>query len=212
MKKITFISTIHKEFGKCNAEELQRILNKISPEVIFLEALESTYSKYERMTFSSFGVLHQKLEIQAIQKFSFQRSFEYLPVLDVGLSEEFEKKYNQVCQNPELQRHLDNFNSMASKFGFTFLNSKEAIELQDELRKFEENLFNNPEKQKIVDGHIDDYENNMIKNIYAFCVENHFDKAVFMCGVAHRNSIIQKIRKDKRMMELGIEWSFPNSF
>lgn len=212
MKKITFISTIHKEYGECNTDQLQLILTKICPEVIFLEALDSTYSNYQKMAFSSFGVFHQKLEIQAIQKFSFQRYFEYIPVLDIGLSEEFEKKYNQVCQYPEIQRLLDNFNSMASKLGFTFLNSKEAIELQDELRKLEKILFNNPEKQKIVDGHIDDYENNMIKNIYAFCGENHFDKAVFMCGVAHRNSIIQKIRKDKRMMQLGIEWSFPNSF
>jgi len=40
MPNITLISTVHKEIGKCNADELCEIIEKISPEVIFLEALE----------------------------------------------------------------------------------------------------------------------------------------------------------------------------
>jgi hypothetical protein len=47
MHNITFISTIHKEIGKCNAEELYKIIKKLNPEVIFLEAVDETYSNYE---------------------------------------------------------------------------------------------------------------------------------------------------------------------
>jgi len=39
MYQITFLSTIHKEIGKCNADELCSILNEIKPEVIFLKHL-----------------------------------------------------------------------------------------------------------------------------------------------------------------------------
>jgi hypothetical protein len=47
MPNITFISTIHEEIGKCNAEELYKIIEKLSPGVIFLEAVDETYSDYE---------------------------------------------------------------------------------------------------------------------------------------------------------------------
>ena len=64
MASITFISTVHKKIGKCSAEELCKILEKITPDIIFLEALEDTYSKYHQNTFSNFGVFHEKLEIK----------------------------------------------------------------------------------------------------------------------------------------------------
>ncbi len=83
MHNITFISTVHEENGKCNADELHKIIKKISPEVVFFEALEETYSKYENSMFLSFGVFHKKLEISAIQKYSCNTTFKYIPVLDI---------------------------------------------------------------------------------------------------------------------------------
>jgi len=54
MHHITFISTIHAEIGKCNAEELYKIIDKLSPEVIFLEAIDETYSEYEKYLFMTY--------------------------------------------------------------------------------------------------------------------------------------------------------------
>jgi len=59
MHHITFISTIHKEIGKCNAIELYKIIDKLSPEVIFLEAIDETYSEYEKYLYSTWGVYHK---------------------------------------------------------------------------------------------------------------------------------------------------------
>ena len=57
MNKITFVSTIHKEHGKCNAEELyENVLKEINPDIIFLEALSDTYSRYEMSLFENFNV------------------------------------------------------------------------------------------------------------------------------------------------------------
>ncbi len=49
MQSITLISTIHKELRNCNSDELLKILESICPDVIFLEALEENYSKYDQM-------------------------------------------------------------------------------------------------------------------------------------------------------------------
>ncbi|MDZ7757766.1 hypothetical protein [Rhodohalobacter sp.] len=207
MHHITLISTVHEENGKCNSDELCEIIEKISPEVIFLEALENTYSDYDKMRFSSFGVFHKKLEISAIQKYSFNTSFKYIPVLDNGLSDSFEKKYNIVCEKRELQNLIDNFESLAAKHGFKFLNSIDSIKLHEEMRMLERRILNESEIEKVANEDIDAYENSMIRNIYSYCKTNKFNTAIFMCGVAHRKSIIEKIEEFKAQEEIDLSWT-----
>lgn len=112
MYNITFISTTHKENGLCNANELCKIIEQIAPEVIFLETLKDTYSKYQEHLFCNYGVFHSKLEIAAIQKYSYKSTFKYVPVLDNGLSDAFEEKYEIVTRHIELQRKIENFTNM----------------------------------------------------------------------------------------------------
>lgn len=206
MNNITFISTVHEEMGKCNADELCAILEKIRPEIVFLEALEKTYSSYERNLFSSFGEYHQKLEIKAIQKYSQSSSFEYVPVLDNGLSDSFEKKYDLVCENIQFQKMLNNFNLLAKEQGFLFLNSAKSIDLQEKMRKIEYLLLLENKLNDVVNEDIDAYENSMMRNIYSYCRKNQFDKAVFLCGVAHRHSIIKKIESFKSKIKIELNW------
>ena len=206
MYKITFVSTVHKENGRCNADELCSIIEKVSPEVIFLEALKETYSEYQKGLFSSFGVYHKKLEISAIQKYYLNNSVEYIPVLSEGLSDAFNKKYEIVCQYREMQELLDNFNLLASEYGFKFLNSNESVNLQQQMRQLESQLINNNELEQSVILDIDEYENSMMSKIYLYSKNNHFDSAIFMCGVAHRKSIIEKIEKFNEQEQINLNW------
>lgn len=204
---ITFISTIHKEIGKCNAKELCKIITRLNPEVIFLEAIDETYSEYEKYNFETYGVYHHKLEISAIQKYSQKTSFYYVPVCEIGLSHTFRNKLDIVCKNREVQKLIDNFNYKAAEAGFLFLNSLECIRLQEEMRALESQVLNNIEMEKIVNLNIDAYENPMIRNIYSYCKNNIFSSAVFMCGAAHRKSIIQKLEKYKTEEKVNITWT-----
>ena len=207
MQNITFISTIHKEIGKCNAEELYKIIKKLNPEVIFLEAVDETYSNYENYLFSTYGEYHKKLEISAIQKYNCDTSFEYVPVCENGLSDAFHKKNKIVCRIRDLQKLIDNFISLAEKHGFTFLNSLECINLQEEMRVLETRILDNSDLDNIVKADIDAYENPMIRNIYSYCNKNDFSSAIFMCGAAHRKSIIEKIEKSKIEEQVNLTWT-----
>lgn len=164
---ITLIRTAHKEIGKCNSDALCEILEKIKPDVIFLEALEETYTEYEK-SLISFGVYHKRLEIEAIQKYASNVPFTYVPVLDNGLSEAFEKKSTLICENKEMQKMIDDLDSMTREHGFKFLNSLESIKLHDEMRMLEGHLLNDSELSKAADKDIDEYENSMIRNIYSY--------------------------------------------
>jgi hypothetical protein len=208
MYNITLISTSHKENGKCNADELYKIIEAICPEVIFLEALESSYTEYDHLRFSQFGVYNERLEINAIQKYSHNHPFEYIPVLDNGLSEKFDKKYNIVCEYDELQKLIDNYKSLAIEYGFQFLNSEKSIQLHERMRELENRILSNNEICQKSDESIDAYENSMLRNIYAYSKENLFNKAIFMCGSAHRKSIIEKIEKYKTEENLKLNWTF----
>lgn len=141
MHHIIFISTIHKEIGKCNAEELHKIIERLSPEVIFLEAVNETYSTYEQHLFSTYGVYHQKLELSAIQRYQQTNSFAYVPVCENYLSEAFHKKNKIVCENKELQILIDKSISYAATYGFTFLNSSDSMNLQEEMRMLESRIL-----------------------------------------------------------------------
>ncbi|NCI45030.1 hypothetical protein [Sediminibacterium soli] len=202
MHKITFISTVHKEIGKCNADELHKIIEQVNPEVIFLEALDGSYSKYEQINFSQFQVPHNKLEIAAIQKYSDK----YIPVLDNKMSDAFEKKYSSLPENIELRKLLDDFNFLANEYGFQFLNSKESIMRQEEMRIIESSLLNDEKLNIKAREAIDGYEDSMLRNIYSYCKSNEFDRAVFMCGVAHRKSIIEKVKKRNTQEEISLNW------
>lgn len=202
MVEIILVSTIHMEIGKANAHELCLILEKIQPDVIFLEALESSYTEYDKMVFDKFNVYYSKLELKAIQLYSLKSQFEYIPVLEKGMSDVFNEKYNLICENKEFQNKLNNFNHKASKEGFSFLNSELGQTLQSELREYEARIILNPEIKKQFNDYINEYEDSMVKNIMAYCEHIQFNKAVFMCGDAHRESILAKLNSLKDILTI----------
>ncbi len=207
MHNIVFISTIHKEVGKCNAEELYKIIDRLNPEVIFLEAVDETYSAYENYLFSTYGVYHKKLELSAIQKYHQTRSFKYVPVCENYLSEAFHQKNKIVCENRDLQKLIENSIYLAETYGFNFLNSSESMNLQEEMRMLESRILKDTDLDRIVKEDIDAYENPMIQNIYSYCKNHQFDTAIFMCGAAHRKSIIEKIEKFNIQEEITLNWT-----
>lgn len=208
MYNITLISTRHAELGKCNSNELFGILEKIRPEVIFLEAFETEYTKYDHYCFKSSEVYHKRLEINAIQKYSQHYPVEYIPVLDTELSDEFYEKIRIITEHTECEKLLDNQMSLVIENGFPFLNSEKNIQSHEEIRELGKRILDNNEICQKADASIDAYENSMLRNIYAYCKANSFNKAIFMCGAAHRKSIIEKIPKYEAQENIKLNWIF----
>ncbi len=210
MYNTTLISTVHKECENCNSNELLKIIKNIYHDVIFLEELIDNYSKYDQMRFSCFGVYEERLELKTIQKYSQDHSFKYVSVLDIGLSDDFESMIKIVSKNKNYQKLLDEYRLLEMDDGFRFLNSEKSIVLQEELRKLKNRIVDNEIMLQKVKANIGAYENSMLRNIFSFCKENSFDTAVFMCGVAHRKSIIEKIGECERKEITKLNWTFYN--
>ncbi|MEO7174976.1 MAG: hypothetical protein ABIV51_03990 [Saprospiraceae bacterium] len=210
MCKITLISTVHKETGKCNSDELHKIIETINPEVIFLEAREEDYTEYDRTNFSQFGVFKKSLELRTIQTYSQNHTFEYVPVLDVELSDEFDTLIRIVSEDEGYKSLFDNYNQLEMEGGFEFLNSKESILLQEEMRELGNRIISDEIFNQKVNASTDEYENSMIRNIYTFSKEKSFSTAIFMCGAAHRKSIVERIAEYEITSKITLNWTFYN--
>lgn len=207
MVKITLISTIHEESGHVNAHNLCDILTPIRPDVVFVEALKTTYFSYQKEVITRYGVFHKKLEIEAIQLLNHFVKFEYVPVLTNESPSSFKKKYEIANQSKEFQLKFNSYQIRAERGGFEFINTEQSIELQEEMRILSDYLV---EDQSILDQFYSDqhqYEDEMIECIFQHCSIHQFSDGVFLCG-GHRESMIQKLNTSPAFEKLDVNWCF----
>ena len=216
MCNVTLISTEHRESGKCNHDELHKIIESLNPDVIFEEERnDDTFQKYysEEYSFNS-------LEVQCIKKYLQNHNIKHIPV-DIELNQAFEewdymfytfKKYNVYKQI--LNEHC----ALRDKDGFTYLNSEKCSELFDKMKTAERQIIefsgiNKNELIRIYDlfhKEHDNRENAMLLNIYNYSKENSYNQAVFLLGYAHRKSMMQKIMEYKKKEDFKLNWIFFN--
>ncbi|WP_430816555.1 hypothetical protein [Carboxylicivirga sp. RSCT41] len=217
MYNITLITTTHTENGKCNSQELYKIIDSIKPDVIF-----------EEMTTENFDLVYNKnqipqgaLEVKSIKEYLKNHIIKHIPVdippnPDLSTNEiktmfdEF-KRY-EVYKNFEIEQ-----NKQINQLGFNYINSKKSSQLFKRIEKFEISLIsfgqykNNIHKTyKRFHAEQNNRENAMLQNIYSYAAESPFSSAIFFIGCAHRNSIIEKIRTFQLQKELNLNWTIYN--
>ena len=215
MYNITLISTFHDELGKCNTDELHKIIESISPDVIFeelnLDLFHRFYNKNE--------IPYEPPEVKSVKRYLQSHSIDHIPVdilpnSDLS-SKEIDyifnafKKYN-VYKQIEADQKL-----MIANDGFSFLNSKKYEELFVKKMIMEKTLIGYMlNKNQLLHIHKlfyeeqDTRENAMLREIYDYSKGNSYDKAIFMLGAGHRKSIIKKIQECETKEKLKLNWTF----
>lgn len=214
MYNITLISTEHRESGKCNSNELCKIIEIINPDVIFEEEInDEKFQEYynNKNSFNS-------LEVQAIKKYILANDIDHIPV-DINVNFNF-KEWDFMFGT--FRRH-DIYNDVIKKhcylrdrYGFDYLNSELCLNLSRNKNEIEKQLieFSGIYKNRLAhiynnfhEGH-QVRENAMITNIYNFSKKNKYNKAVFLIGYAHRDSIIKRVQKYEPTENLKLNWTF----
>lgn len=214
MYNITLISTEHRESGKCNSDELYKIIETLNPDVIFEEETnDEKFQEYYNKE-NSFN----SLEVQSIKKFIQNHNIKHIPVdikTNFNYSEwdymfETFKKYNVYKQT--IKEHCE----LRDKDGFSYLNSEKCMELFDKMKTTERQLIefsgnNRDELLRIYNSFHKEHDNRedaMLLNIYNYSKQNQYNQAVFLLGYAHRKSIIEKIRKYEPTENFKLNWTF----
>ena len=200
MYNITLVCTRHDELGKCNSDELYKIIESINPEIIFEEL-----SHLQFMEAYLWNVL-KTLETNAIKMYLQNHTINHIPVdtykrpyLDTNSMEVI---FNcMLDESRKLRELVDNHKLSLKENGFNYLNSKQNDDFFEKYNILKEkvldviknkNLFRISELEKEV---IDKREYEIIENIYNYSKKNQYNQALLFIGSGHRKSIIEKIKK-----------------
>lgn len=196
MPTITLIASSHRESGRCNAGELLRILQAISPDIIFTEQRAEDFTSYYRN-----GVV----EAHAIAQYRSHKKFQHVPVdqfetPDLRARNEMSEVFNFVEQSREEYQYLrDQEDRTVPLLGFDYLNSAayeasnaRLVELEDEtIRQAGDSRLNR--RLQWWRNLMRARERSMVSGIYEFCAITAFETGVFIVGAAHRADIIRQI-------------------
>ncbi len=214
MHKITLVCSLHRESGRCTAEELLKMLRAIGPEVIFEEVRPSDFAAYYKTKWS--------LEAQAITRHRESRSLRQVPV-DLYSDNEatadrralMDRVFDYVDQTSKTYRALiDERVSLTYQQGFQYLNSVAFEKTTEELEIIEDAAIEGSGELGLIRGlqwwrDVNKRrEAEMIRTIYGYCLDHAFDTGVFLVGAAHRASIVRALRARDLAQTGLIDWSF----
>jgi hypothetical protein len=206
---------VHAEIGRANVSELHALLERIRPEVAFLEA-PATWGRENIEN-------HKGLESAALFRYRERHSVDLVPVDLSTPPESFfinsERLFNYIEKVSDKYRRLvDQNKSNVSAGGFSFLNSELhehiQLEIHDEILRILE-MRGDPSLTQAYEAwrRQDDLRDiEMISNIEKYGQINTFDRAVFLVGAAHRPSIVKK-SGERLLAELAnVHWDYSNGW
>ncbi|MBK7132259.1 MAG: hypothetical protein IPH69_05355 [Bacteroidales bacterium] len=219
MHNITLIGTVHSESGKCNSDELYRIIETIGPEVIFEELSNDLYDRF----YNGNQLSDESLEIKCIKKYLLNHNIKHVPV-DIDVSpnlstKDIEYMFNTFKKYDDVYKKLDNEqNLLTEQDGFDYLNSNKCSELFEKKKTTENYLIEFGINKNLL-LHINklSHKNMITVRIRCFRIfitiakKNQYNQAVLLIGSAHRKSIMQKIFEHKTKEKLNLNWTFYNN-
>ncbi len=198
MSTIVVIGTYHVEEGACTSEELLKIIQKISPDVIFCEAAPEIFPDMIAAE-KNFNTP----EIKVIRELSKENNIKVIPIDIYGIAVDDER----IDEMFELFGHkMENYKNAVLvqidetyKKGYYFLNSKENDKINFDKALMERERVTRENNRELYLDYVkwvkwNDYrENYWIKLIHEYFHENKFNRAVLMVGAAHRVGLQHKI-------------------
>ena len=213
MFNITLLSSFHLILGKCNPDELYKIIEEIQPEIIFEElSFDSLYLVY------SAGYQPQTVEAITIKYYLQKHSIKHFPIDNYPTKEtdllsnaqiiyDSSYEYGELWDKKLLKPRQD---------GYKFLNSNECTEILNRMRIIEETVLAQTKNAKLLNEYKtenalhDKRVSEMLRAIYNYSKQHSFDKALFICGAEHREPLRQKIKEYGENESIKLRWTFYN--
>jgi len=213
MKTISLVCTVHAEKGLANVVELRAILERLRPEVIFLEVPPDAFDCY-------YGACtRENLESKAVQQHRENNQVELVPIDLSPPGEDFFRDNQYLFErieekSYEYRRLVDRNSIYVRDYGFAYLNSEYCCkhwsdldaEILTTIRTIDEPRL--AELYELWKQTIELRDEEMLKNVRQYCGDNSFEKGVFLVGSAHRQAIIDKSKARPGDEQTTMQWDF----
>jgi hypothetical protein len=213
MYNITLICTHHSDFGKCNSEELYKIIESIRPDVIFEELTQELFDKF----YKEKSIPFETPEIKSVKRYIKEHTAYHFPV-DINVSENLSTKeikyFFDTLGKYHVYKKLDeDQKKLTFEEGYVFLNSKRNEDLIEEKKVVEKTLIgfeiNGNQLSRICDFFYEEQhkrEHEIIKNIYNYSEKIIYNQAVLLLGSGHRKTVFEKIKKYESEKDVKLNW------
>jgi hypothetical protein len=191
---------------------LRAILERIQPEVIFLEIPSPAFDDYLAGTRSN-------LESTAARHYRETHNVVLVPVDLPKPEEDFFRDSRYLYEriektSPDYCRLIDWNSQYVSAYGFAYLNSERCSQLWSDIYEAMLTAIEQLDDHRLI-GLYELWKNTnelrdkaMLKNIEDYCILRPFENGVFLVGAAHRRSIISKSREGRGAGTPRIGWDF----
>lgn len=216
MHRITLVATGHRPTGRCNPNELYKLIERVAPDIIFEEIPPNKFTPVYR------GLLSDSLETFTIKKYLQNHPIPHLPV-DLEINESIEKpirssvsEMNDIFENSSKEYSdltIQHF-SLTERLGFEYLNSDDCCEILERKLHLEEEILKKIDDDQMSQTQkdwlklIERRRKTMIDNIYEYSRQNKFNAALFLIGAEHRKSIIDKVLWIEKNSKTKLNWNF----
>jgi hypothetical protein len=211
MQRVSLVGTVHEEIGLANVSELCAMLQRIQPEIIFLEVPPEAFSDYYEVCSRS------NLESKAVRHYRAGYQIQLVPVDLPTPRREFFEDHEYMCarlrdNSREYRQLMDWDRAQTRSYGFAYLNSEHCSTLWSDinsemLRTLQ--ILNDSRLSAIYDSWRETLvsrEAHMMDNIRTYCREHAFEKGAFLLGAAHRQPIIDRSKGDAADDSTTIIW------
>ncbi|MEO7044259.1 MAG: hypothetical protein ABI091_03055 [Ferruginibacter sp.] len=214
MYNITLVCTHHSEFGKCNSDELYKIIESIRPEVIFEELPQDLFD----MFYKENKIPYEPPEIKAVKRYIKDHNTIHIPVdselSDTLFSNDINYVFNALGKYADYSNLENEHKKLVFQEGYGFLNSKKSEELIEKKKSLEKSLIefqiNKVQLSRIHELFYGDQhkrEDEIIKNIYNYSKKTAYNQALLLIGSGHRKTIFEKIKKYESENHVKLNWA-----
>lgn len=213
MYDITLVFTHHSELGKCNSDELYKIIESINPDVIFEELPQDLFDKF----YPENQLPYEPPEVKSVRRYLSNHNIDHIPV-DIDVSESLSTRGIEYVFNSfkkyNVYRKIENEQiDLIVADGYAFLNSKRCEELFTQKSIIETTLLAsimNSQLSRIHQMFYEEQENReheIIKNIYNYSKQKPYNHGLLLIGSGHRKAIFEKIETYKTQEDLKLNWA-----
>lgn len=212
MKRVLMVCTVHRDTGLANASELQAILERIRPEVVFLELPSADFDSYldgtrgtlESIAASRYGATHPVALVRVD-----------LPEPGDELRRNTDYLFDRIEErNPEYNGLSYLHGWCVSARGFAYLNSASSSALWCSIQQAMRTTVEELGDPRLVETYAlwarvnDLRERAMMKSVEDYARQNPFNTGVLLVGLAHRQSMIDKSRMGWEHGLPTVQWDF----
>lgn len=214
---ITVIFTRHQAVGKCNFEELWKIIKIVKPDIIFEELSQANFRKcYQGRELST-------VETRAIQLYLMEHPIDHIPVDTLVLPQHYEEKRDQMYERIKSEESLRDTREFLNilnhqvyyveHYGFNYLNSSYNDMMMERSTMVKQRILAQLNQAHLFEIDyldqqvIDMREDEMLANVYSYCEQHSFYRGLFFIGSGHRKSMLQKIGIANEAENRKVDWT-----